>query len=102
MKEASAYEVRERTGGTSSAFSPPHTGTWYFVWDNSFSFFTPKSVTAGATAAYPGIETRQVTESKPLVEGVAPVGIALALVGVVISAYGFVAKPKPSSQPTPT
>lgn len=77
----------------------PQDGTWYFVWDNSFSWITQKGVTANITKNWNEIAYRDVTNYHTVIPSEYAtaseyVGIAFILAGVVVIGWGLTSKEK--------
>jgi hypothetical protein len=88
-----------RTTGYDQDFTIPSNATWYFVWDNSFSFLTQKGVTATITKNWNDIAYRDVTVYHTIVPSeyatcVEYLGIALVLAGIAVISWGYVSKEK--------
>lgn len=82
-------------------FTVPSNGTYYFVWDNSFSWITQKGVTATITKNWNEIAYRDVTVYHTVIPSeyssyVEYLGIALVLVGVVVTVWGYFSEEKES------
>jgi hypothetical protein len=74
----------------------PTDGIWYFVWDNSFSWITQKGVTATITKNWNEIDYRDITVYHTVVPSaystyVEYLGIALVVVGIIVSIWGIIA-----------
>lgn len=80
-------------------FTVPSNATWYFVWDNSFSWITQKGVTATITKNWNEIAYRDITVYHTVVPSeyatyVEYLGIALVLAGIAVTSWGYVSKEK--------
>jgi hypothetical protein len=88
-----------KTTGYNQDFTVPFNATWYFVWDNSFSWITQKGVTADITKNWNEIAHRDVTVYHTVVPSeyatyVEYLGIAFALAGIAVIAWGYASKEK--------
>ena len=78
---------------------PPINATWYFVWDNSFSWITQKGVTATISKHWNEIAYRDVTVYHTVIPTeyasyIEYLGIGLVLVGVAVISWGIISKIK--------
>ena len=99
MRAGEAYEYyvvpsRSRVTSLDIEWVPPSGEKIYFVWDNSFSLFTSKSISAYFTLEWTELESQQVTKNRTLLPfETSYLGILLLICGTVIMGYGFVYKP---------
>lgn len=80
-------------------FRVPHNASWYFVWDNSFSWIAQKGVTAIISRHWNEIAYRDVTVYHTIIpteyaSNVEYVGIGLVFVGVMAIGWGYASKEK--------
>lgn len=108
MNAGSAYEYysvpsRSRVSSVNIDWNPPSGQRIYFVWDNSFSWFTSKSVSAYFYYTWTELENQATTVDTPLLPtGLSYLGVLLLLGGLAIAGYGFVSKlPIPMQPPPP-
>jgi hypothetical protein len=103
MNAGSAYEYysgpsRSRVTSVNIDWTPPSGQKIYFVWDNSFSWFTSKSVSAYFYYTWTELENQSTTTDTPLLPtGLSYFGVLLLLGGLAMVGYGFISK-----QPTQT
>ncbi|MDH5782701.1 MAG: emp24/gp25L/p24 family protein [Candidatus Bathyarchaeota archaeon] len=97
---ADVYLSRSRATSLDVNWTVPYNDTWYFVWDNSFSWITAKGMTAQIKRYWIETDSREVTDYRPLIESqYAYVSIITLLVGVAVSVYGLIAKVQLPSTP---
>lgn len=75
----------------------PQNATWYFVWDNSFSWVTPKGVTTTIAKHWNDVAYRDVTVYHTVFPAEYATyteysGIGLAVVGVFVIIWGTISK----------
>lgn len=79
----------------------PSNGTYYFVYDNSFSWITSKDVTTKVTKHWTETNYRDVTKYYPLLYyEFSYVGLILSFAGIGIVIWGFVRKETPKPKAT--
>lgn len=95
---------RSRVTSVNIDWNPPSGQRIYFVWDNSFSWFTSKSVSAYFYYTWTELENQTTTNDVPLLPtGLSYLGVLLLLGGVAMVGYGFVTRlPTPTPPPPPT
>jgi len=92
-ESASAAITRSRITTFDDYWTVPSTGTWYFVFDNSFSWITSKSVTCEIIRYWTETEYKQVTEYRPLISSeYSYIGVILLLVGIAVLIGGIIIK----------
>lgn len=108
MAAGEAYEYyttpsRSRVSSVNLDWNPPSGQRIYFVWDNSFSWFTSKSVSAYFYYTWTELENQTTTNDVPLLPtGLSYLGVLLLLGGVAMVGYGFVTRlPTPTPPPPP-
>lgn len=77
----------------------PHNATWYFVWDNSFSWITQKGVTTTISKHWNEVAYRDVTVYHTVIpteyaSHIEYLGIGLVLIGVAVIGWGIASKVK--------
>lgn len=98
-ESCSAQISLSRATGCERDFTVPYDETWYFVWDNSFSWITQKGVTTTITKNWNEIAYRDVTVYHTVVPSeyasyIEYLGIALVLVGIAVIGWGYASKAK--------
>ena len=107
MAAGEAYEYyttpsRSRVSSVNIDWNPPSGQRIYFVWDNSFSWFTAKSVSAYFYYTWTALENQATTNYTSLLpSAVSYLGVLLLLGGLGIVGYGFVSH-LPTAMPAPT
>lgn len=107
MRASESYEyytvpTRTRVTSLDISWTPPSGTTIYFVFDNSFSLLTSKTVSAYFTRTWTEWENVQVTENRTLIpSGASYLGILIILGGLALIGYGIVAK-QYVAQPQPS
>lgn len=98
MVAGQAYEYystpsRSRVTSVDIDWTPPSGQRIYFVWDNSFSWFTSKSVSAYFYYTWTELENQTTTTNVPLLPtGLSYFGVLLLLGGLAIVGYGFISR----------
>lgn len=88
-QQPSFYVEKRRVTSMDETWPPPSTKTFYLVFDNSFSIITSKTVAARIDNTWMEMETRQVTENRPLLPSeYSYIGITLLIVGIAVIGYG--------------
>ena len=77
----------------------PHNATWYFVWDNSFSWITQKGVTTTISKHWNEIAHRDITVYHTVIPTeyasyIEYLGIGLVAVSVLVIGWGIASKEK--------
>jgi len=99
MRAGESYEYytvpsRSRISSLDIEWTPPSGKKIYFVWDNSFSLLTSKSVSAYFSFTWTELESREVTEYRTLLPSEASyLGVLFLIGGLVIAGYGIAYKP---------
>lgn len=75
MKAGDSYEYysipsRDSVSSVDIYWNPPSSQKIYFVFDNTFSVFTSKSISAYFTTSWTEMENRQITENRTLLPSV--------------------------------
>jgi hypothetical protein len=105
MVAGQAYEYyttpsRSRVTSVNIQWTPPSGQRVYFVWDNTFSWFTSKSVSAYFYYTWTELENQTTTTNIPLLPTwLSYFGVLLLLGGLAIVGYGFVSKLPAQTQP---
>lgn len=98
-ESAYAAITRLRVTNLDDYWTVPSSNTWYFVFDNSFSWITSKGVTCEITLFWTETEYKQITEHRPLIGSeYSYIGIIILLAGIAVLISGILAKEARVSQ----
>jgi len=93
-ESASTSITRSRITTFDDYWTVSSSETWYFVFDNSFSWITSKGVTCEITHYWTETEYKQVTEYRTLISSeYSYIGVILLLVGIAVLISGIVSTP---------
>ena len=86
-----SFIYRDRASSFSQKWGPTNNDPLYFVFDNSFSTITSKTVSFRVDRLWIESEKRQVTENSPLMPSEASyIGIAIIFIGIAVVGIGIV------------
>ena len=94
-ESSTSYIYRDRASSFDERWISPTDKTLYFVFDNSFSVFTSKSLSFRVDRFRIETEQRQVTENRTLLQSEASyLGIAILFIGTAVAGFGIISKSK--------
>ena len=93
---ASVYLSRSRITSLETDWTVPYSDKWHFVYDNSFSWITSKTISTHISEHWVTSEYQDVTENRTLIPSAfSYLGILLTIVGVSIIIVGLASLPRP-------
>ena len=99
---STTYLSYSRVTTVNKDWTVPLSSNYNFVYDNSFSLITSKSVTVQVTKHWTETAYRDITTNNQLLPfEFAYLGVVLALVGIGLTIYGVAKKESPKSPPSP-
>jgi len=98
---ASTYLSKDRITSFDTEWKGPKTDTWYFVYDNSFSWITHKQISTIITENWTTMQDQDVTTYRTLLPSLfSYIGIILLVVGAGILITGLIYSTQPPGEKT--
>lgn len=99
---ASTYVSYSRTSSVNKEWTVPISSNYKFVYGNSFSIITSKSVTVQVTKQWTDTAYRDVTQNYQMLQfEFAYLGVVATLAGIGLTIYGMVKRDFPKPPPPP-